>query len=74
MNPQEQPDLAILHKAKQDIVNFHFNYAITLTQMSPDQLCCTGHKSIEAGVMYSLHSSIKQIGKLVKTHLQKYPD
>ena len=51
-----------------------FNYMIHVSGMKPDDLKNSGHKSIEAGIVWAFQHYHKRIVKMSDEFLKKYPD
>ncbi len=71
---QEKTDLETLKQNIQKTKVDSFEYMESFLNMPEDHLKHTGHKSIEAGVIYALKEGVKKYRKLIENHLRKYPD
>jgi hypothetical protein len=70
----EAADLKLLHEA-QDKAKFDFSdFCRHMLDMDEKMLKHTGHKSIEAGLLYATKDHVKKLNSLVKAHIKKYPD
>lgn len=73
-SPQEQADLDIMHAARIDRQVRMYDYMSALSRMDETGLRNSGHKSFEAALVYAFRSAEKDIARLIKEHLKKYPD
>lgn len=51
-----------------------FNYMTHVSGMKPDGLKNSGHKSVEAGIVWAFQHYHKSIVKMSDEFLKKYPD
>lgn len=73
-NPAEAADLRILH-IQQDEEREHFSDRCRgILDMKEDELKHSGHKSIEAALVYTAKEHVKRLHKMIKEHIKKYPD
>jgi hypothetical protein len=70
----EAADLKLPHKA-QDEAKFNFSdFCRHILDMDETMLKHSGHKSVEAGLLYATKDHVKKLNNLVKAHIKKYPD
>ena len=74
MTPQEQADLAQLMLDIAEAKRRLYDHASIFLDMPDEQVRHTGHKSKEHGVYAALENARKEIRRLEKAYLKKYPD
>ena len=73
-SPEEQLDLTILHAAQADEYWNFSDRCRHFLHMNETLLKHSGHKSLEAALVYSAHSHVKALDRLVAAHMKKWPD
>jgi hypothetical protein len=74
MTPEEQKDLDALHKEQTNLREHFSSYVRHILDMGPEELKHSGHKTVEEALVYAAKSHIKDLDKLVKAHIKKWPD
>jgi hypothetical protein len=73
-DPVYAKDLAEFKTKQTDLKCNCFDRCTDFLRMSPEHLVHTGHKTIEAGMVWTVKSYQKDIDKLLTNFLKKYPD
>lgn len=75
MTEQETKDLEVLKAKQREIKINAFDYFVTLARMDETQLMHSGHRKGNAqAIADSLVRYQKDLEKLVKEYIRKYPD
>jgi hypothetical protein len=74
MTPAEQADLDKLHAAQAKEYENFSSLCRSYLELSEEMLKHTGHKSIEAALLYAATNHRKKIWALAAAHVRKWPD
>ena len=74
MPTSEEQDLDALHQQCNIIRHQAFGHFRYILSCGPADLANSGHKSIEAAVLYTVKDTIKHLNKLTAAFIKKWPD
>ncbi len=74
ISEQEQKDLDILHEEQAKERRSFSSLQLSYLDMDETMLKHSGHKSVEAALLYGARDHRKKLNKLVANHIKKYPD
>lgn len=67
-------DLALMHAKSDEIRRSAFMAIASTARMDPEQLPHTGYKTVAAAVVGTFQYYAKQLDKVLKDYLRRYPD
>ena len=74
MSDEEQKDLARLHEQAYSFMKTAFSGMRNYSRMNAIELSHTGHRTPESAISSLYAFTQKELDKLYKAHIRKYPD
>lgn len=74
MTPEEQKDLELLKEARRKLEHSCFELQKSYLRMTIVELSHAGHTTAESAVVSAVKHYAREIEKLAKDHVKKYPD
>ena len=74
ISPEEQADVDALKAKHIKIKLSAFDMMHEFTRMSPESLVHTGHKTVEAALLYTMKEALKSVKKEGADFIKKWPD
>lgn len=74
MTEQEQKDLDEMKAAITKEKTYCFDNCVSFLKMSPSDLACAGHKTIENAITWTIKNGEKKVAALTQAYTKKYPD
>lgn len=74
MTEQESKDLELMKSEIKTLKISCFDHCVMLSHLDPVSITHTGHKSVEAGIVWTVRKYMKDIQAKTSAHIRKYPD
>jgi len=74
VSPEEQADLDQLALRTRDTKLKAYDLMYAYMGMGPEMLKHSGHASVESALKYAMERAIKEVNKLTKDFLKRWPD